>query len=134
LNDLLADPALQTRMDQIDARDRTIPVVAAAIATRTAAALAEAFETLGIPYSPIAKPSDMYSDPHVMRPGGLVTSHLPDGQSFRAPSLPVDVDGVMMNAAGDVPALGADTAAVLSELGLDAEAIGKASGTARKAA
>lgn len=134
LDDLLADPTLQTRMDQIDARDRTIPIVAAAIATHRAADLSQEFEALGIPYSPIAKPSEMYSDPHVMRPGGLVTSKLPSGQTFRAPSLPVDVDGSMMSVGGDVPALGADTTAVLAGLGFDADAIGKARGSARRAA
>lgn len=134
LDELLADPGLQARMEQIDARDRTIPIVARAIASRQSGPLAEAFEKLGIPYSPIAKPSDMYSDPHVMRPGGLATSRLPDGQSFRAPSLPFDVDGVMLTGGGDVPALGQDTSSVLASLGLDAEAIGKARGAARKAA
>ncbi len=134
LDDLLADPTLQTRMDKIDARDRTIPIVAAAIATHRAADLSQEFEALGIPYSPIAKPSEMYSDPHVMRPGGLVTSKLPSGQTFRAPSLPVDVDGSMMSVGGDVPALGADTTAVLAGLGFDADAIGKARGSARRAA
>jgi len=134
LDELLADPGLQARMDQIDARDRTIPIVARAIASRQSEQLAEAFEKLGIPYSPIAKPSDMYSDPHVMRPGGLATSRLPDGQSFRAPSLPFDVDGVMLTGGGDVPAVGQDTGAVLGSLGLDSEAIGKAQGAARKAA
>lgn len=134
LDQFLADPSLQTKMDQIDARARTIPVVAAAIAVRRAADLAAAFEELGIPFSPIARPSDMYGDPHVMRPGGLVTSRLPDGQTFRAPSLPIDVDGVMMSSAGDVPALGADTSDVLSALGMDAETIGKARGTGRRAA
>jgi crotonobetainyl-CoA:carnitine CoA-transferase CaiB-like acyl-CoA transferase len=134
LDELLADPGLQARMDQIEARGRTIPIVAAAIASREAGPLAEAFERLGIPYSPIAKPSDMYSDPHVMRPGGLATSRLPDGQSFRAPSLPFDVDGIMLTGGGDVPALGQDTGAVLGSLGLDSEAIDKARGAARKAA
>jgi hypothetical protein len=40
----------------------------------------------------------------------------------------------MLNRAGDVPALGQDTGAVLASLGLDAETIGKARGAARKAA
>lgn len=134
LDALLADPSLQTRMDQIDARDRTIPVVARAIAARQAGPLLEAFEGLGIPYSPIAKPSDMYSDPHVMRPGGLAASRMPSGETFRAPSLPFDVDGVMVNRAGDVPALGEDTEAVLGALGLDEEEILQARGPERKAA
>lgn len=134
LDELVADPALQARMDQIDARDRTIPVFARAIATRESGELSAAFGELGIPYSPIARPADMYDDPHVMRPGGLAISRLPDGHTFRAPSLPVDVDGVMLSEAGDVPALGQDTVPVLASLGLDAETIGKARGPARKAA
>ena len=76
----------------------------------------------------------MYSDPHVMRPGGLAKSRLPDGQSFRVPSLPFDVDGVMLTGSGNVPALGQDTSAVLGSLGLDAETIGEAQGAARKSA
>jgi crotonobetainyl-CoA:carnitine CoA-transferase CaiB-like acyl-CoA transferase len=108
--------------------------VAKAIALRESGQLATDFERLGIPYSPIARPSDMFSDPHVMRPGGLATSRLADGQSFRAPSLPFDVDGAMLSVGGDVPALGQDTAAVLGSLGLDADAIGKARGATRQAA
>jgi crotonobetainyl-CoA:carnitine CoA-transferase CaiB-like acyl-CoA transferase len=134
LDELLADPRLQKRMDQIDARSWTIPIVARAIACHPAGPLLEAFEKLGIPYSPIAKPSDMYDDPHVMRPGGLVTSNTPDGRTFRAPSLPFDVDGVMLSAGGDVPALGQDTSVVLSGLGLDQADIAAARGTAREVA
>ncbi len=134
LSGLLADPNLQTRMDQIDARDRTIPVVAAAIARRRSTDLSREFEALGIPYSPIAKPSDMYFDPHVMRPGGLVSSRTAEGDAFRAPSLPIDVDGAMINAGGDVPALGADTSRVLGDLGFDADTIRKARGAAKKTA
>ncbi|TPI27927.1 CoA transferase [Mesorhizobium sp. B3-2-1] len=134
LDELLADPGLQARMDQIDARHRTIPVVAKAIASRQSAQLGTDFERLGIPYSPIARPSDMYSDPHVMRPGGLATSRLPDGQSFRAPALPFQVDGLMLTGGGDVPAPGQDTDQVLGSLGFDAEGIGKARGASRQAA
>jgi crotonobetainyl-CoA:carnitine CoA-transferase CaiB-like acyl-CoA transferase len=134
LDELLADPRLQKRMDQIDARSWTIPIVARGIAQRPAGPLLEAFEKLGIPYSPIAKPSDMYDDPHVMRPGGLVSSNTPDGRTFRAPSLPFDVDGVMLSAGGDVPALGQDTSTVLSGLGLNETEIAAARGAAREAA
>lgn len=134
LDEFLADPRLQKRMDQIDARSWTIPIVASAIARCPAGPLLEAFEKLGIPYSPIAKPSDMYDDPHVMRQGGLVSSNTPDGRTFRAPSLPFDVDGVMLSAGGDVPALGQDTSAVLSSLGLNDAEIAVARGAVREAA
>lgn len=134
LEELLEDPRLQKRMDQIDARSWTIPIITGAIAQRPAGPLLEAFENLGIPYSPIAKPSDMYDDPHVMRPGGLVSSKTPDGRTFRAPSLPFDVDGTVLSVSGDVPALGQDTSTVLSGLGLSETEIAAACGGARRSA
>ena len=129
LDALKADPRLQTRPDQIAARSWTIPIVAKAIAGRDSRELERAFEAIGIPYSPIARPCDMYRDPHVMRPGGLATSRLPDGTSFRAPSLPFEVDGVMLAGGGDLPAVGDNTDAVLGALGMDAAAIAAARGT-----
>ncbi|MEQ9333134.1 CoA transferase [Thalassobaculum sp.] len=134
LTELLADPRLQNRPDQIEARAWTVPIVARAIAGRDSRELEREFEAIGIPYSPIARPCDMYQDPHVMRPGGLATSRLPDGQSFRAPSLPFEVDGVMLAGGGDLPAVGQDTEAVLGGLGLDAAAIAAARGSSGQAA
>jgi crotonobetainyl-CoA:carnitine CoA-transferase CaiB-like acyl-CoA transferase len=130
LADLKADPRLQTRMDTINARRWTLPRVAAAVAARTFADLTAAFEANGIPFSPIAKPGDMFQHPHVMRPGGLATSRLPDGRTFRAPSLPIEVDGRMLDGGGDLAAIGADTAAVLGALGLSADEIAAARGSA----
>lgn len=118
LRELLDDPCLQTRMDQINARDWTIPIIAAAVLSRDSAELLGSFERLGIPYSPISRPCDMYDDPHVMRPGGLATSRLPDGKTFRAPSLPFEVDGIMLSGGGDLPSIGQHTEEVLSALGL----------------
>lgn len=127
LTDLLVDPALQTKNDQIDSRSRTIPIFAAAIRTRNMDELCEKFEKEGIPYSPVSRPREMYDDPHVLRPGGLVMSSLPDGTAFRAPSLPLDIDGLPFGSLGDVPAPGAHTREVLSGLGLDSQAIAAAS-------
>jgi crotonobetainyl-CoA:carnitine CoA-transferase CaiB-like acyl-CoA transferase len=128
LDELKADPRLQTRMDCIKARSWTIPIVTAAMAKRSASDLMPAFEAAGIPFAPIAKPSDMFKDPHVMRPGGLAVSRMADGRQFRAPSLPVEVDGEMVRGGGDVAAVGQDTDAILGELGLDPEAIAAARG------
>lgn len=128
LPELVDDPRLQTRMDQINARDWTVPIVARAIAARDAEELLGRFEEIGIPYSPIAKPADMYDNPHVMRPGGLATSRMPDGSTFRAPSLPFEVDGEMLTGGGDLPSIGQDTETVLAGIGLDAATIEVARG------
>lgn len=130
LDALLQDPALQKRMDQINARDRTLPIFARAILGHEAAMLATDFERMGIPFSPIARPSDMYADPHVMREGGLGQSRLWTGETFRAPALPFEIDGRMVTGGGDVMAIGADTAEVLGALGLSPAQIDAARGQA----
>ena len=129
LAELRADPGLQTRMDQINARDRTLPVVAAAVRARGFGELVARFEATGIPFSPIHRPAEMYDDPHVNRPGGLFTSSLPEGDTFRAPAMPFEIDDRPVAGHGlDVAAIGADTRAVLAAIGLSEAEIARASG------
>ena len=128
LRELLVDKNLQNRMDQINARSWTIPIVAAAIAKKQYDDLLRDFEKLGIPFSPINKPSDNFNDPHVLRPGGLVTSKMPDGRSFRAPALPFEVDGEMMSTTGDLSSVGEFTSEILGALGMNELEISSARG------
>lgn len=129
LQELLADPALQTRMNQINARDRTIPVVTEAVGSRSFDDLIAAFEDAGIPFSPIHRPAEMYDDPHVTRPGGLFTSSLPDGTTYRAPAMPFEIDDqTLVGGNLDIVASGADTHSVLSSVGFTETEIAAASG------
>jgi len=133
LDDLLTDPRLQTRMDQINARGWTIPLVAEKIAQLSAEELEPQFEAAGLPFSPISKPCDMYDDPHVMRPGGIAVSTY-ENTTFRAPALPFEVDGTMLTGGGDVPTVGMDSAEVLGALGLTNAEVEAASGLSKESA
>jgi crotonobetainyl-CoA:carnitine CoA-transferase CaiB-like acyl-CoA transferase len=133
LDELISEERLQNRMDQINARSWTIPLVAEKIAQRTSEELAPEFEAAGLPFSPIAKPCDMYNDPHVMRPGGLATSAY-EGTSFRAPALPFEIDGTMLTGGGDVPEIGRDNIEIFGALGLDLKELDEIVGTKDKAA
>ena len=129
LADLKADPRLQTRMDQINARDWTVPIVAEAVRNRAFADLIAAFEDAGIPFSPIHRPAEMYDDPHVNRPGGLFTSTLPEGGTYRAPAMPFEIDDQPIRGESlDIAALGANTREVLAAAGMTDEEITQASG------
>ncbi|SDD55420.1 CaiB/BaiF CoA transferase family protein [Ruegeria marina] len=131
LNDLLSDPRLQDRMAQIEAREWTLPIFAQAVREREFEELISALEQAGIPFAPIHRPAEMYSDPHVLREGGLLTSQLPEGQSYRAPGLPFEVDQTLVvGPSVDIAEVGADTADVLGGLGLNEEEISQASGRA----
>lgn len=128
LDELKANPCLQKRMDQIEARDWTIPIVARAVSKQKFGVLLEQFERSGIPFSPISRPAEMYDDPHVNRPGGLHASSLPDGQIFRAPGFPIEVDGaVPVPVSVDIEGIGESTVEVLSALGMDEDMIDRAS-------
>ena len=129
LDDLLSDPELQARTDQIVARSRTIPVFKDAIGKRTLDELRPAFEREGIPFAPVARPAEMYDDPQAGS-GGLPVSTLPDGRTMRAPGMPLEVDSERMVAAVDVPPLGGDGSELLASLGYGPEFIRRATGTA----
>tara|TARA_B100001093_G_scaffold520048_1_gene612267 strand:- start:972 stop:2162 length:1191 start_codon:yes stop_codon:yes gene_type:complete len=129
LADLKADPQLQKRMDQIEARDWTIPVIANAVATQTFSDLVRDFDKTGIPFSPISRPAEMYDDPHVNRVGGLYTSALPEGQTYRAPGFPFEIDGVAPKPYGvDIEDIGQSTFDILSSLDMNEAQINRASG------
>ena len=133
LEHLRDDPRLQGREAQIAARDWTIPLFAEAIAKHTAEDLVEVFEDHGIPFSPIARPGDLFEDPHVLRPGGLAESRL-EGRPFRAPTLPFQVDDLSPAPAGDVAMVGEHTTGILASLGLTGDQIAAATGQAGHAA
>ncbi len=122
LPDFLSDPTLRSATDRIVARDRTLPVVADRVARHDMSDLTATLDRLNIPFSPINRPEDMFDDPHVLRKGGLVSATNTDGRMFRTPALPLELDGASLGEGLNVPVLGADTDAVLAELGFEAEA------------
>ena len=118
LAEFLDDPRLQNATDRIDARAWTVPIVAEKMASQDIADLETMLDQLNIPFSRINRPEDMFNDPHVLRDGGLVTATDVDGQIFRTPALPIELDGQSLGTDLIVPKLGQHTAEVLAELGV----------------
>jgi crotonobetainyl-CoA:carnitine CoA-transferase CaiB-like acyl-CoA transferase len=116
LQEYLDDPALGTTTDRILARSRIIPRVADVIRRWDVAELSEKLDRLNICFSPINRPEDLFSDPHVLRPGGLVNNFNADGSPFRVPALPIEWNGANIGEGLKVAPLGADTADIRAEL------------------
>src|SRR5258705_13664013 len=116
LSEFLDDPALRSTTDRILARARIIPRAAEVIKCWNAADLSRALERLNNCFSPIHCPEDLFDDPHVRRSGGLVNNTDADGRAFRVPALPIEWNGASIGEGLKVPALGADTSALRSEL------------------
>ncbi len=116
LHDFLDDPALRTTTDRILARAKIIPHVAEVIKRWNSADLSATLDRLNICFSPINRPEDLFDDPHVLRPGGLVNNTNANGEAFRVPALPIEWNGASIGEGLKVPVLGADTSALRSEL------------------
>jgi crotonobetainyl-CoA:carnitine CoA-transferase CaiB-like acyl-CoA transferase len=116
LQEFLDDSTLRTTTDRIMARSKIIPRAVEVIKRWNAAELSAKLDALNICFSPINRPEDLFSDPHVLRPGGLVNNINANGEAFRVPALPVQWNGENLGEGLAVPVLGADTEAVRAEL------------------
>jgi crotonobetainyl-CoA:carnitine CoA-transferase CaiB-like acyl-CoA transferase len=116
LREFLDDPSLRTTTDRIFARGRIIPRVAEEIKRWDVAELSAKLDALNVCFSPINRPEDLFDDPHVLRPGGLVNNVNANGATFRVPALPIEWNGANLGEGLKVAPLGADTAAVRAEI------------------
>lgn len=119
LQEFLDNDQLRTATERINARSWTVPIVAKIIAKEKLADLVECLDRLSIPFANINAPEDLFHDKHVLRKGGLVDSTNVDGQKFRVPTMPLEIDGIGLDRSTRVPQLGGDTAAILHELDME---------------
>lgn len=116
--DLSGDPRLATNSLRVEARPWLIPKIQAILAQRTKADLVHIFERAHIPFAPVAKPADLFDDPHLLASGGLLDVLMPGGIRTRLPRLPVELRGRRPGLRREAPRLGEHTREVLSEAGL----------------
>ena len=135
LQHLLDDPELKTNPQRVVARPRVIPLLTEMFAKLTKQQLMDRCEALGLPYAPIARPEDLFDDPHLKASGGLADITLMNGIRTQVPALPIVVGGHRLGTRIDLPQVGQHTREVLAALGYAAPAIDQliADGVARAA-
>ncbi len=116
LDELWADEALRINNVRVQARDRIIPVIRDMVLGYTSAEIIAKLEGTGLPFAPIAKPEDMFDDPHLNASGGLEPVILSDGRETKLPLLPIEMDGRRLGNSPQIPQSGADTIALLKSL------------------
>lgn len=125
LHELLNNPELETNNQRTGKRDVIIPVVRELFKQKTRAELVEKLETIGLPFAPIAKPADLFDDPH-LNAGGLLPITMPNnGEKTKLPALPIEFEGERFGVFHDVPTVGEDTDRILADIGFDAETIAR---------
>lgn len=124
--DMKADPRYATNNARVELRNEVLlPELRKRLQAWTAAELSAIFEKAGLPYAPIAKPEELFDDPHLLATGGLADVRLTDGaragDTAKAALLPFTMDGQRLGVRADPPAQGQDTEALLIGLGLSAQ-------------
>lgn len=117
---------LERRARQIDT---VYALVAETMLERTTGEWLALFRELEIPAAPIRTPEALFDNPHLNAVGLFETVDTPYGP-VRFPGVPTWFSRTPGRVAGPAPELGADTAAVLDELGLAAADVETARGLA----
>ncbi|WOO32496.1 CaiB/BaiF CoA-transferase family protein [Diaphorobacter limosus] len=122
--DLNADPRHASNNDRVRQRATLVPELRRRLGQHRAEELAAVFERHGLPFAPIARPEQLFDDPHLTATGGLAEITLPDGeragQVARTTLLPLRMDGKRPGVRSDPPRLGQHTEQLLQGLGYDA--------------
>jgi crotonobetainyl-CoA:carnitine CoA-transferase CaiB-like acyl-CoA transferase len=105
---------LEQRAKNIDA---VYALLAETLAQRTTGEWLDLFRELQIPAAPLASPAALFDDEHLNAVGFFETVDTPHGP-VRFPGVPTWFSRTPGRVAGPAPELGADTEAVLADLGL----------------
>ncbi len=123
LDELQADPGLKTNNQRIAARERLMPRLRVLFAAHTMDSAVALCEAARIPFSPVARPEDLFDDPHLAATGGLLETKLPNGVSTPLPRLPIRLDGHGYPLRQHPPDAGQDNHLVFRSVGLSDEEI-----------
>ncbi|WP_028604296.1 CaiB/BaiF CoA transferase family protein [Ottowia thiooxydans] len=120
LDELGTDPTLQKNNDRVRQKDRYISLLRERLGSFGKEELMQKLEAIGLPFAPVAKPEDLFEDPH-LKAGGLVNITLPSGESTSLPGLPISMGDRRMGVRRDVPAIGEGGAQALLDAGISKE-------------
>jgi crotonobetainyl-CoA:carnitine CoA-transferase CaiB-like acyl-CoA transferase len=123
MRDLLADERLATNNGRIDQREWLIPSLTDRIAKYSKADVLQRCEIADLPFSPIAKPEDLFTDEQLIQGQSLLETVLPNGDTTQLPRLPLLLRGEGSELQIHPPKIGEHSREVLASVGLGVEQI-----------
>lgn len=119
LAQLGANPDYALNNQRVLARDTILPQVRALFAAMNREDLVARLESIGLPFAPIARPDELFDDPHLNAGGGLIEVTMADGSKTKLPALPITFDGARASLRHDLPGSeGSDAATILRDFGV----------------
>jgi crotonobetainyl-CoA:carnitine CoA-transferase CaiB-like acyl-CoA transferase len=123
MHDLLADERLATNNGRIDQREWLIPNLTDRIAKYSKADVLKRCEIADLPFSPIAKPEDLFTDEQLIQGHSLLDTVLPNGDVTQLPRLPLLLEGAGSELEINPPKIGEHSREILASVGLGFEQI-----------
>lgn len=125
LDGVVDDPRFRTNADRVAHRAETLAIVGEAIARRPVAYWDGELARVKVPCSPINTLRQMLEHPHTAASGIVLDYEHPVGGALKAVGQPIRFDGRARAVDRPPPAHGADTDAILAELGLAAAEVAR---------
>jgi crotonobetainyl-CoA:carnitine CoA-transferase CaiB-like acyl-CoA transferase len=119
----VSDKRLTTNNDRIAQREWLIPELQQVFKKLEKSEILEQCEKAGIPFAPIAKPEDLFEDPHLNQSGSLVDTTLPGGVKAKLPKIPVRIGSHDFGLRNNPPRVGEGSREVLKSIGISDEEI-----------
>lgn len=123
MHDLLADERLATNNGRIDQREWLLPDLTQRIKKHSKADVLKRCESADLPFSPIAKPEDLFTDEQLIQGNSLLETILPNGDTTQLPRLPLLLEDAGSELEINPPKIGEHSREVLAGAGLGADEI-----------
>jgi crotonobetainyl-CoA:carnitine CoA-transferase CaiB-like acyl-CoA transferase len=114
--ELAADGRLRTNGQRVSERGWLLPRLEEILRRFDKKELSAKLEAIGLPYAPIARPRDLFDDPH-LNAGGMLETKDPRGTSFKVPALPLELGGERLGLRNQPPAVSENARELLASLG-----------------
>jgi crotonobetainyl-CoA:carnitine CoA-transferase CaiB-like acyl-CoA transferase len=124
-HDWLADERLATNNGRIGQREWFLPQVVEMICQYPKAEILKRCEAAELPFSPVAKPEDLFTDEQLIHGGSLLETTLPNGDVTQLPRLPLMLGGEGSELEINPPKIGEHSKEILSGIGIDQTTIEK---------
>ena len=121
-DDLKNDPRHATNNLRVEERETLVPTIRERLSKLTADVVMKKFEENGLPFARIARPDQLFGDPHLNASGGLAALRPIPGQpqQTKVPLLPIVIDDRRPGVRLQPPRVGEHTDELLAALGYDA--------------
>jgi crotonobetainyl-CoA:carnitine CoA-transferase CaiB-like acyl-CoA transferase len=116
--DMLENPKYANNQLRVKERPTIRAMVAECVGTLTMPELTQLFDEIGIPFAPVAKPGDLFEDPHLNAGGRMLDVAFKDGVRAKIPRMPLEVGSHVLGLRRQAPTIGQHSVEILEEAGL----------------